>query len=101
MPTLLAESPDSKFETAGPLGALGSLAVQLGGRGAAPRALVTTLRPGPADTLLAPGTPWQGFATATREIFSPEQPLLAALLLKTSLNFISNLLPVYSSLNDY
>lgn len=57
MPTLLAESPDSKFETAGPLGALGSLVVQLGGRGAAPRALVSTLPPGPADTLRAPKHP--------------------------------------------
>ena len=71
MSTFAAGSPDSKFETAGPLGALRSLAVQLGGRGATRRASVTALRPGPADILLVPGTPRQGFTTPTREILAP------------------------------
>lgn len=71
MPTLAAETPDNKFETAGPVGALRSSAVQLGGRGAARRAAVTAQRPGPAHILLAPETPRQGFTTPVREMLAP------------------------------
>lgn len=45
VPTPLAETPDNHLETAGPRGALRSLAVQLGGRGAGPWVLVAALRP--------------------------------------------------------
>lgn len=79
------------METAGLPGAPRSWAMPLGGRGAA-RASVAAPRPGPA-------TPKPGLA-ASSENCSLGQLLLAALTLERSLNFPSNLVPVYSTLND-
>ena len=92
MPTLLAETADNQYETAG--SGWGGGARVSGGEAGRPPSLPLGLGGSSPPPSRSGRTSWLQAAN-----LGPRQPLQAALPLKTSLNFSSNLLPVCSSLD--